>query len=512
MLTPDVAPKAEEASGQPQVMANAAAAVGAEVQAPAPQQDPRTQHEEIAEGGSTLGCETAIALCAVGLLEGAALAMLPAMYQALASDFGIASLNELATANTCQLVLSCIAAPFWGCLASQGVLRRRSILLIALLGLGISMNVVALVGGTACLTCMHAIKGVFLAALRPISNSVVGDSAAANRRGRFFGAIQASSLVGSLTSSWAVEEIASNPTIQIFGQQGWRAAHAYDGLACFVVAAVVAAALREPKADGTAAGAGNCCQAGRVEFANILMFFQKPTFWLTLAADVFDRLPWIAWGYIFIYWEWSGVSDSDRKVLAKMVTVGAIFGSVVAGLLSDFLSRAKPVISQLSSSLGVLFALLTFFSPPGEEKGYHAFLILTLSIGLFACWTQSGVVVPVLADIVETPGRARIMAWESSLATAIVKLVQSEWLLGYVSASYVSSGSGVGWSSGSNPASAEEFGQRLGLVSCLPWIACLLASSFLLRTYRRDRRQRELAQRPQEVAQLGARADQGVYV
>lgn len=80
---------------------------------------------EIREAGVVL----LSSLCLVSVLEGADMALLPAVFYALQTDLGL-SLSDLATMTLIQGVTTSAVAPFWGILADRGNMKRKHIIVM----------------------------------------------------------------------------------------------------------------------------------------------------------------------------------------------------------------------------------------------------------------------------------------------------------------------------------------------------------------------------------------------
>eukprot|EP00438_Fugacium_kawagutii_P000926 Skav211601 [mRNA] locus=scaffold2962:88747:94237:- [translate_table: standard] len=98
-------------------------------------------------------------LCLVSVLEGADMALLPAVFYALQTDLGL-SLTDLATMTLVQAeslgVTTSAVAPFWGILADRGIMKRRD----------------------------PELLGALLASLRPVASGIIADVTSEQRRGK----------------------------------------------------------------------------------------------------------------------------------------------------------------------------------------------------------------------------------------------------------------------------------------------------------------------------------------
>ena len=83
-------------------------------------------------------------LCCVSALEGMDTQLVPACQFALQRDLGL-QLGHFAVLFTVQMVLTNLAAPFWGILADRGTLRKKTILMLGAIGEGVAITIFAFV-------------------------------------------------------------------------------------------------------------------------------------------------------------------------------------------------------------------------------------------------------------------------------------------------------------------------------------------------------------------------------
>ncbi|CAK9018312.1 unnamed protein product [Durusdinium trenchii] len=100
------------------------------------------------------------------------------------------------------MVLTNLAAPFWGVLADRGCLKRKHILMLGSLG-----------EATAALRQHHFGKterpGAALRTVRPIVNGIVADSTSDDRRGKMFSYVQSALLVGMCLTTLVAGNLAN---------------------------------------------------------------------------------------------------------------------------------------------------------------------------------------------------------------------------------------------------------------------------------------------------------------
>ena len=171
-------------------------------------------------------------LCCVSALEGLDTQLVPACQYALQRDLGL-QLGHFAVLTTVQMVLTNLAAPFWGILADRGTLKKKTILTLGAVGEGLAVTIFAFVPNFYVMILLRGMSGFFLASLRPVCNGLIADLTSDNKRGKIFGRVQSALLCGMFCSLLIAGNVA-NPHVGSI--PGWRFLFAGAGLVAFIVA------------------------------------------------------------------------------------------------------------------------------------------------------------------------------------------------------------------------------------------------------------------------------------
>jgi len=445
-------------------------------------------------------------LCAVASLEGADTVLLGASMGALIDD-KILKLTDVSYMTISQMVLTNLAAPFWGILADRGIMKRRTILLVGALGQGFVTILLAFVTSMLPMIFLRALNGALLAALRPISNGIVADMTAESKRGKIFGRIQSALLLGMFVTNMTVVPLA--PAKNVWGTHGWRVAYVIVGSVSVLVSALVTAFMREPPRaeearDCGAGGRGGGCAAAASEVGNLLKFFRMPTFCVMILQGIFGTIPWTVMGYQTLFFQKEGMHNGLVGFLTSIGPVTGAAGNIIGGMVADGLARrfhlhGRPLSAQLTVAFGVPLMYLIFMVVPMEKDSFGMYLALSIAFGLLGSWAQSGTNFPILSHIVPSQARSRILAWEcaleNSIANAVGPLVVSliaEKAFGY----------DLGADSGTSEDkdAARALGRALAATICIPWTIDFFLYSLLHWTYPRDvRRLERRAQLQQEA-------------
>jgi len=257
------------------------------------------------ETGKEPSCLMQALLCAAAVLEGVDTQLLGVCMFALQTDIGFV-ITDLAILTVVQGVSINIAAPFWGIIADRGYLCRRNILVIGAIGQGIVTILLAFVEVLWPMIVLRTLVGCLLAALRPISNGIIADMTSEDRRGKLFGRVQCSLLMGMFL---AIQVVGNMARKTIFGFNGWRVAFVIVGVFAIVVGMMIAVLLEEPKKQEQEQKSGQERQSGRFawvstikeEILDLSQFLTIPTFLVMIMQGVFGTIPWTTMSNMFCF-------------------------------------------------------------------------------------------------------------------------------------------------------------------------------------------------------------------
>eukprot|EP00438_Fugacium_kawagutii_P027870 Skav203268 [mRNA] locus=scaffold2987:93412:96144:+ [translate_table: standard] len=437
-------------------------------------------------------------LCCVSALEGMDTQLVPACQFALQRDLGL-QLGHFAVLFTVQMVLTNLAAPFWGILADRGTLKRKTILMCGAVGEGVAVTIFAFVPNFWVMMLLRGMSGFFLASLRPVCNGLIADLTSDNRRGKIFGRVQSALLVGMFCSLLIAGNVA-NPYVGDI--PGWRFLFAGAGAVAFIVALGLAGFLAEPQHQLDESAKVKGCAAVRTELCTVLSFLRIPTFCVMIMQGVFGTIPWSVMGNNLLFFKFCGLEDWQASILAAEGTVAGVFGNSIGGMIADCLARrfgyhGRPLSAQITVAIGIPMVFLQFYGIPPGEGTFGVYFTLIAAFGLLGSWAQSGTNFPILSDIVPASDRSKVMAWEcameNSLANAIGPSMVSSlaFAFGYKF--------GAEELSGQSLSSARALGQAMAATICIPWMITLAAYSLLHWSYPRD--MRRLREKQEKAAQ-----------
>eukprot|EP00931_Biecheleriopsis_adriatica_P056761 TRINITY_DN3365_c0_g1_i3.p1 TRINITY_DN3365_c0_g1~~TRINITY_DN3365_c0_g1_i3.p1 ORF type:complete len:500 (+),score=99.49 TRINITY_DN3365_c0_g1_i3:47-1546(+) len=440
-----------------------------------------------------------LCLCMVSAVEGMDTQLIPASLFAFQRDIGF-RLSDVAILTTVQMVLTNLAAPFWGILADRGILTRRNILIIGALGEAVAVTAIAFAPSIILMVFCRAASGFFLASLRPVCNGLIADMTSELYRGKIFGRVQSALLFGMFGSTMVAGNIAN---IYIVGLPGWRFMFVVAGLIACCVAAAIARLLVEPprEADATTSDQKGC-RAVLEELLTVVRFLTIPTFGVMIMQGIFGTIPWSVMGNGLLYFKLCGLKDWEASILTSEGTVMGIFGNILGGLVADALARrlgyhGRPLSAQITVAIGIPLIFLQFYGIPAGDGSFALYFAIIAGFGILGSWAQSGTNFPILSDIVPAQDRSKVMAWECALENSIANAI-GPIFVSFLAETVFGYKFGEEEKSGKSLESATALGKAMTVTICVPWLVTLLAYTLLHWSYPRDMRRL-----------LAARAEQG---
>eukprot|EP00293_Proteomonas_sulcata_P002233 CAMPEP_0184324196 /NCGR_PEP_ID=MMETSP1049-20130417/134023_1 /TAXON_ID=77928 /ORGANISM="Proteomonas sulcata, Strain CCMP704" /LENGTH=475 /DNA_ID=CAMNT_0026645905 /DNA_START=188 /DNA_END=1612 /DNA_ORIENTATION=- len=364
-------------------------------------------------------------VCAI---EGVDLQLLPASFKALESDLGFGP-GVLGALSMGQALFLATSGPVWGSLADRGM-SRKSMLSRAALAWGI---ITVLLGSTSELWIvflLRCLNGIALAALVPISQSLIADLTQDHNRGLVFGLVQCSGNLGRGISSMAVTAVADDdlklPGLEI---RGWRAAFMLVGLMSLVVSFVVTSYMVEPARDTSYGGSDAKSGGGesetrtsssffhelRLECRMLLSYFRIKSFVVILTQGAFGMIPWSSLTFLTLFLQYCGLSDLKAGIVSMTVVFSCGAGGIVGGVIGDRLTKwsrfhGRPCTAQISVLAGMIAMAILLCWVPKKADSFAGFMMVSVVFGVTASWAAVGCNSPMLLELVDSGSRSRIIA------------------------------------------------------------------------------------------------------
>eukprot|EP00441_Pelagodinium_beii_P047714 CAMPEP_0197625788 /NCGR_PEP_ID=MMETSP1338-20131121/5045_1 /TAXON_ID=43686 ORGANISM="Pelagodinium beii, Strain RCC1491" /NCGR_SAMPLE_ID=MMETSP1338 /ASSEMBLY_ACC=CAM_ASM_000754 /LENGTH=491 /DNA_ID=CAMNT_0043196275 /DNA_START=8 /DNA_END=1483 /DNA_ORIENTATION=- len=236
----------------------------------------------------------------------------------------------------------------------------------------------------------RAVNGIGLGLVQPLLLSLIADKSSVARRGKAFGVLQFTGMMGQTIFTAAATSIAG---YQIAGMAGWQFALVVVALISAIVGLLAWVLVSELQ--HKAAASRGMLIIMREEMPTVLRIFCTPTFLVIIGQGIFGTAPWFAFSYLTAWLELNCFSNSQAALIYAFFNVGCAISSFAGGGLLDalfarFPDHGPPAMSQLSVFLSVPLLALILFGLGGidshGESMIVAYCVVFLITGVLIAW------------------------------------------------------------------------------------------------------------------------------
>mmetsp|Transcript_91464 Transcript_91464/g.259022 ORF Transcript_91464/g.259022 Transcript_91464/m.259022 type:complete len:486 (-) Transcript_91464:42-1499(-) len=405
--------------------------------------------------------------------------------RALERSFGL-SPPDMACVAFVGTASRALGAPLWGVLSDR--CDRRRVLAAGCLCWALASAGLGCAPSFAILIVVRAANGVALASLTPVSQSLLADLTVPEIRGTCFGCFGAVGYLGEFIADNAIPSLAG---AMVLGFEGWRVTCLLVACLSLAYVGILLRFLRDPKSS-------ECRVAGSDPGTSVLegikTVFCNKTYLLICLQGVFGSMPYSCFGFLLLWLQYLGLSNSTAGLVVSMKASGAVFGTVLAGLVGDWAAHRSPdhgriIVAQAADFLRVPLLLVLFLVLPGATKRAAPFGCTLACLGVLMPFPSIACSKPLFAEVVRPELRGSIVAWqtlvEGSLgalgAVAVGRLAQTAF-------HYQTSRVDIGAMPESlRQQNANALGHALVFTTTVPWMMCTLLYGCVHFTYKYDR-------------------------
>ena len=429
-------------------------------------------------------------------LEGADGRMLGSIFRALEVEFSVTP-SQLALLVVFQSLAGALSTPVWAHFAD--IAPSRIVLLatgVAFLGIWTVLGAVAFFFWQ--LLVFKALTGTALAAVSPISQSIVADIVPEQHRGFQFGIIGFSNAAGSLAGTTFATVFGTETVLGRFS--GWRVVTASLGITSLLTAACIPLIATDPRQDEV--GEARPVLHGLREHAREAArkaadVWKLNTFKLIVLQGVFGAVPWQALAFSTLWLQYVGLSNFNAAVVTTCGIVGNGFGNLLGGWLGDQAARRYPDtgrvrVAQTSVLMGILHTPIIFFGLPWDGDHVALYGTLFFTQALTMTWCLAGSNRPIFSELAPPSTRASLLAWDVAIEGTSAALfgaplvgLLAEFAFGYDISSAPQDMDQM--SPEARHSNALALGKALMLICMVAWTLCLLVWCVVAYTYPRDR-------------------------
>ncbi|EKX74261.1 conserved hypothetical protein [Theileria equi strain WA] len=252
--------------------------------------------------------------------------------------------------------------PIWGLLSET--YEVKYLLALALLISGILSIILGAVSNYGLILVLHLFNGATMGSVTPSTQKYIVSRKDMNF-GFAFGILHATMCTARLVSSITVTRLS---TEVIFNTPGWRICLFSFGIFCILVSPFLFLIPKFHK-DPARIIIPSEKKSIKSRINHMLSFlsasiretFITRTSRILLVLLFFSDGPFVAFGFVTIFLQYLGLTDSNAGITTGLVVVGGLFGGVFGGLTTDYFHKKSPKYGRLIfGSLSVLVRIATF--------------------------------------------------------------------------------------------------------------------------------------------------------
>lgn len=351
---------------------------------------------------------------------------------------------------------------FWGILASQAVLTRKQILIMATVVQGLVAIIEPLISHRMYWShiALHCLVKFCLAPARPISRSIVADVFPSLSAGMIYGLMVAGNVIGEVVTREFHE-----------GEDTWDIAFIIQGSSSLLLGLVLVAFLLVPPVVPS-------CRTTCGEFKKLGHFLRMPTFFILVGQGCFGGIPWLIMEYQVEFFSCVGFDGGAPMVHLAGKLAGAL-GSIFGGQIGDRLAQrsllhGRIIAAQISVFSGIPLAYLLYVFDPFRNNLPWAlyYLAMVIVFGLMTSWAYSATNPQMISSISYPDERTLAFTSHWAMEQGVASLA-AVGLIRFRFDDIAKEG-------------YQALGSAMFLTTALPWLVCGLLYSSLHLTYPRD--------------------------
>lgn len=455
------------------------------------------------------------------IIDQADVQLLPAVYNSLERDLGFDPV-QLGLITAIRSLLQSLTNPIWGYYADK--FSRKKMLAY---GCYIWAFFTLLVASSSSFTILsfhmsafstmlitRALSGLGLAVLYPTASSLLADYYPDNTRGRAFGLLGLTGIIGSVIGTIYATSISDS---LIFGFQGWRVAFASMALVSFILGLLIHIFGKEPLRGSSEVQLKGLINEKteknyKISRSDIKKIGSNKTFDLIVLQGMAGLIPWSSILFIIDWFQYIGFDGFTAAIAFAVIAMGAALGNLIGGLLGDKAARWDPIkgrliIAQISVASGIPMMFIIFWFLPRNTGMLLAYIAVGFLTGMLISWAATACNSPIFAELFEPEIRSTAFSidrlFEGAFAASGTLIVG--WLAVYLF-NYITPAAGVQLNQltqAVRTTNIDALANAMLIATVVPWLFCLFIYFFVYKTYPADKQRIQgiLKQRKSELEQ-----------
>jgi MFS family permease len=419
----------------------------------------------------------------------------PAVYEQVQGTLGL-GVVELGNLTGVRSLLQAISTPLWGWWSDKH--SRKRVLAIGCFLWAIFTILMASSGTFIDMLIYRAITGIGLAVIVPTAQSLIADYFLPQKRGKAFGWLGLTGVVGSIFGTLFATAIVQAYD-KILGIDSWRFVFIIWGLVSILIGILVLIFTKDPirgkmEPELQKVLTSEKAKRYRLNRSDYKTILTNKTFLLIVLQGTAGSIPWNGIFFMIIWFEYMGFDPLVSGLIFSIMAIGAALGNLFGGWIGDKAAKWSPnngriLIAQISVFAGIPLTYVIFFLIPMTISSFLIYIIFGFITGFLISWTAGGCNNPIFSEIFRPEIRSTVFSIDrvfegsfAALGTVFVGLAAAAF--GYITPGIGEDISTLDPSIRLTNMTALAWG--MFLVALIPWIICLIVYSFIYKTYPKD--------------------------
>jgi MFS family permease len=442
--------------------------------------------------------KSVVLINSANIVDQADIQLLPAVYSSLEQDMGFDPV-QTGLITAVRSLLQSLTNPVWGYYGD--IFSRKILLTMGCFIWAFFTFLVAFATTFETMLIFRALSGIGLAVLYPTASSLLSDYYPENSRGKAFGLLGLTGIMGAVIGTLYATSIADDT---IHGMPGWRFAFVSMAVVSFILGALIYLFGKDPlrgNSEEQLTGLINekTEKAYKISKSDISKIMTNKTFVLIVLQGMAGLIPWSSILFIIAWFEYIGFEGPLAAVSFAVIAMGAAFGNLLGGILGDKAAKWNPekgriIVAQISVFSGIPMMFVIFLFIPRSTDMLLVFILAGFITGMLISWAATACNSPIFSELFEPEIRSTAFAIDRLFEGAVA--ASGTLIVGWLAVTFFD------YITPAIHTAIEDLPRNVRITNInamanamliatvVPWIVCFFIYFFVYKTYPKDRERR----------------------
>ncbi len=452
------------------------------------------KEEEIRDIPGRTGTQVTINLA--NIIDNADGQIFPSVYEQIQSSPLNLSVVQLGNLTGIRSLLQAVTTPLWGWWSDKH--SRKRVLALGCFFWAIFTILIAFSVSYMDMLIYRAITGIGLAVIIPTAQSLIADYFSPSKRGRAFGWLGLTGVLGSILGTIYATALVGAYT-QILGIETWRFIFIIWGVISIIIGLLVWLFAKDPirgemEPELRKVLTSEKAKRYSLKISDFKQILTNKTFLLIVLQGTAGSIPWNGIFFMIIWFEYIGFDPLTAGLVFSVIAIGAALGNLFGGWLGDKAAKWSPnrgriLIAQISVFAGIPLTMVIFLMIPQTINSMLMYILVGAITGFLISWSAGGTNNPIFSEIFQPEIRSSVFSVDRVFEGAFGAL--GTVFVGFAAASfgYITPPINVDISTlplAFRLSNMTALAWGMFITALIPWIICLIVYTFIYFTYPKD--------------------------